>query len=157
MYPKWFLIVSVLKKRWRKFRFLLVYRYFLKFYYGESLKDYPPGVVIRLLLSRLAFVTQLPLLLPDRHFPLHYYGAKMYINLLASPVAMDSSRGKGRVSGAGSRGIHGAWAGAPVAGGAFAIAVDSRDEIPEQIPGRGAPGECRRRGLRLAPGRAQKA
>lgn len=93
MYPKWFSMASALKKRWRKFRFLLAYRYFLKFYYGERLRDYPLGVGIKLLLSRFAFVTQLPLLLPDRHFPLNYYGAKMYINVFASPITMDRAFG----------------------------------------------------------------
>lgn len=85
--------MAVLKRRWRKFRALLAYRYFLKFYYGERLRDYPLRVAIKLLLSRFVFVSQLPLLLPEKHFLVNYHGAKMYINLFLWPSMMDRALG----------------------------------------------------------------
>lgn len=82
-----------MKKRWSRLRFLLARRYFLSFYYGERLRDYPLGVAIKMLLSRLAFVSQLPLLLPDKHFLMNHYGAKMYMHLKSSPVVLDVAFG----------------------------------------------------------------
>jgi len=86
-------MASVIRRRWSKFRFLLAYKYFLTFYYGERLGDYPLRVGIKMLLSRFAFVSQLPLLLPDKHFLMNYYGAKMYIDLNSAPVMMDMAFG----------------------------------------------------------------
>jgi len=78
---------------WNRLRFLLAYKYFLGFYYGERLRDYPLRVSVKMLLSRFAFASQLPLLLPDKHSLMSYYGAKMYIALYSSPIAMDQAFG----------------------------------------------------------------
>lgn len=84
---------GIIRRRWSKFRSLLAYRYFLNFFYGERLIDYPPRVALKMLLSRLVFASQLPLLFPDKHFLMNYYGAKMYIDLNTAPVMMDVAFG----------------------------------------------------------------
>jgi len=86
-------VAAAMKKRSSRLRFLLARRYFLSFYYGERLRDYPLGVAVKMLLSRLAFVSQLPLFLPDRHFLTNHYGAKMYMHLKSSPIVVDMAFG----------------------------------------------------------------
>jgi len=86
-------MANVINRRWSRFRYLLAYKYFLKFYYGERLIDYPISVALKMLLSRLAFVSQLPILLPDKHFLINYHGSKMYINLNFSPIMIDLALG----------------------------------------------------------------
>lgn len=86
-------MAGIIRRRWSKFRSLLAYKYFLNFFYGERLIDYPPRVALKMLLSRLVFVSQLPFLFPDKHFLMNYYGAKMYIDLNSAPVMMDVAFG----------------------------------------------------------------
>lgn len=84
---------SVINKRFRKFKYLLAYKFFLKFYYGERLRDFPFPVAAKMLLSRVAFLSLIPFFLPDKYFLMDYYGAKMYINLFAAPIAFDRAFG----------------------------------------------------------------
>lgn len=86
-------MASMITRRWSKFRSLFAYRYFLNFYYGERIRDYPLRVSMKMLLSRLAFVSQVPILLPDKHFLINYYGAKLYIDLTSAPVMVDVALG----------------------------------------------------------------
>lgn len=97
----------LVKKMWReltffgsKFRLVLRMtraflggRYFLYFYYGERLRDYPTKVACKMLFSRLVFVLHLPILLPDKHFLMNHYGAKMYMRLKSSPIMVDVAFG----------------------------------------------------------------
>ena len=83
----------VIKRRWSKFKSLLAYKYFLTFYYEERLIDYPLSIAIKMLLSRLVFLSQLPLLLPDHHFLVNCHGSKMYIDLNTAPIMMDMAFG----------------------------------------------------------------
>jgi len=62
-------------------------------YWGERLRDYPVVVALKLLFGRFFFLTQIPLLLPDRHFLVRYYGAKLNIRLFYHPVSMDMALG----------------------------------------------------------------
>jgi FkbM family methyltransferase len=62
-------------------------------YWGERLRDYPVVVALKLLFGRFFFLTQIPLLLPDRHFSVSYYGAKLNIRLFSHPVFMDYALG----------------------------------------------------------------
>jgi FkbM family methyltransferase len=84
---------STIVGRWQRVRTLRAYRYFLWFYYGDRLWDYPLSAAGKLFLSRLLFLTHLPLLLPDRHSLVRCYDARMYVNLFASPIAMDRALG----------------------------------------------------------------
>ena len=79
--------------RWRRFRTVRAYRYFLWFYYGERLRDYPLPAAAKLLLSRLIFLSHLPLLLPDWYFLIGSCGARMYVNPFVSPITMDWALG----------------------------------------------------------------
>lgn len=62
-------------------------------YFGERLRDYPITVALKLLFARFIFLTQIPLLLPDKYFLVSYYGAKLNIRLFAHPVSMDLALG----------------------------------------------------------------
>jgi FkbM family methyltransferase len=62
-------------------------------YWGERLRDYPLTVALKLVFARVIFVTQIPLLLPDRYFFVRYYGAKLNIRLFSHPVFMDMALG----------------------------------------------------------------
>lgn len=86
-------MTSTITRRWNKFRSLWDYRYYLTFYYGERVRDYPLKVGVKMLLSRIAFASQIPIILPDKHFLMSYYGAKMYIDLTISPVMVDVALG----------------------------------------------------------------
>ena len=71
----------------------MAYRYFLRFYYGERLIDHPTTVAVKLLMSRLLFVSHMPLVMPDKHFLTTCYGSRMYVNLFTSPITMDRALG----------------------------------------------------------------
>jgi FkbM family methyltransferase len=75
--------------RFRKFKYLWAHKFFLNFYYGERLRDYPLSVSSKMLLSRASFLSLIPFFLPDKYFLMNYHGAKMYINLFATPIAID--------------------------------------------------------------------
>jgi FkbM family methyltransferase len=81
------------KMRWGKFRTLVAWRFMWGNYYGERLRDYPVTVALKLLFARIFFLTQIPLLLPDRHFLVNYYGAKLNLRLFSHPVFMDYALG----------------------------------------------------------------
>ncbi len=84
---------SVINARFRKFKYLWAYKFFLKFYYGQRLRDFPLPVAAKMILSRVAFLSLIPFFLPDRHFLMKYYGAKMYIDLFEAPIAFDRAFG----------------------------------------------------------------
>jgi len=86
-------IRNLAKARWRKFKTLLAWRYMLGNYWGERLRDYPLIVALKLLFSRFVFLTQIPLLLPDRAFLVNYHGAKLGIRLFSHPALMDLALG----------------------------------------------------------------
>jgi FkbM family methyltransferase len=86
-------IYSFLRVRWGKFKTLLAWRYMLRNYWGERLRDYPFIVALKLLFSRFFFLTQIPLLLPDRAFLVNYQGAKLGIRLFSHPALMDLALG----------------------------------------------------------------
>ena len=86
-------IGSFAETRWGKFRTLLAWRYMWGSYYGERLRDYPLIVALKLLFARFIFLTQIPLLLPDRPFLINYHGAKLNIRLFSHPVSMDMALG----------------------------------------------------------------
>lgn len=80
--------------RWDKFRTVLAWGYMLRNYYGERLRDYPRTVAMKMLLSRFIFLTQLPLLIPDRPSLVDCYGGvKLYIPLWAHPISIDVALG----------------------------------------------------------------
>lgn len=84
---------TVINARFRKFKYLWAYKFFLKFYYGQRLRDFPLPVAAKMILSRVAFLSLIPFFLPDRHFLMKYYGAKMYIDLFEAPIAFDRAFG----------------------------------------------------------------
>ena len=86
-------MVTAIRNRWRRFRGLLAFGWFLGFFYGDSLRDYPIGVATKMILARLAFVLPLPLLLPDRHFLLKRRGVRMYKELNSCPIEWDVASG----------------------------------------------------------------
>jgi len=86
-------IGASIKKRWNKFIFLFSRRFLLNMYYGERLRDYPLKVAIKMLLSRFAFASLIPILLPDKHILMNYYGARMYFNIAQGPVEIDLAFG----------------------------------------------------------------
>jgi len=81
------------RMRWRKFRTLVSWRFMWGNYYGERLRDYPVTVALKLLFARIVFLTQIPLLLPDRSFLVSYYGAKLNIPLFSHPISIDMALG----------------------------------------------------------------
>lgn len=85
--------MNALKNRWRRLKGLLAFGWFLGFYYGDSLSEYPLGVRIKMLAARLAFLLPLPLLLPDRRFVLNHHGAKMHRQLNSCPIDLDVAWG----------------------------------------------------------------
>lgn len=86
-------MVTAIENRWRRFRVLLAFGWFLGFFYGDSLRHYPLGIAARMLAARLAYVIPLPLLLPDRRFLLNHQGARIYRQLNSSPLDLDLALG----------------------------------------------------------------
>lgn len=86
-------MVTAIKARWRRFRGLLAFGWFLGYFYGDSLREYPLGVGVKMVLARLAFLVPLPFLLPDKRFLLNHHGAKMYRRLNSSPIDWDIASG----------------------------------------------------------------
>ncbi len=85
---------ALLVDRWRKARMLFVIRYGIAFHqYGDRILDYPLGVSLKMLGSRLVFLSQLPMLLPDRHFLASPLGARLYVKLFYNPFCMDTALG----------------------------------------------------------------
>ena len=81
------------RKRRSKFRTLVAWKFMWGNYYGERLRDYPVTVALKLLFTRIIFLTQIPLLLPNRRFLVSYYGAKLNIPLFMHPICMDMALG----------------------------------------------------------------
>ena len=86
-------MLTAIRNRWRWFKGLLAVGWFLGFYYGDSLREYPLGVGIKMLAARLAFLVPLPFLLPDRRFLLNDQGGRMYQQLNSCPIYWDVALG----------------------------------------------------------------
>jgi FkbM family methyltransferase len=86
-------MMTAIKNRWRRFKGLLAFGWFLGSFYGDSLRAYPPTVGIKILLARLAFVVPLPFLLPDKHYLLNHQGSRMYRQLNSCPIYWDVALG----------------------------------------------------------------
>ena len=67
--------------------------YFLNFYYGEKFSRHPFDTAIKFLLARLSFVYHIPLLFPNRYFPVTIHGVKFWVRLFHSPVTVDIALG----------------------------------------------------------------
>jgi len=86
-------MISSIKNILNRARTLSKTKYFLNFYYGEKLTRHPLDVMIKFLLARLAFASHVPLLLPNRYFPVRIRGIRFWVRLFNSPVTIDIALG----------------------------------------------------------------
>jgi len=86
-------VAGLITNRWRWFKGLVAFAWFLGTFYGDSLRAYPFAVGLKMLAARLAFLVPFPFLLPDKRFLLDHHGAKMYRQLSPSPIHWDIALG----------------------------------------------------------------
>ncbi|MDM7998657.1 MAG: FkbM family methyltransferase [Dehalococcoidia bacterium] len=86
-------MLTAMKNRWRRFKGLVAFGWFLGSFYGDSLKNYPFKVGAKMMLARLAFVVPIPFLLPDKHYLIYHQGSRMYRQLNSCPIFWDLALG----------------------------------------------------------------